>query len=135
MNNTQRLAKIEDLLKDLPKFTCVEGCDICCGPVSGTRLEWQRILKVSGRKEKEIQNEAKKSVAKYEETGQSAHLKCPLLKPGGGCSVYEVRPATCRLFGVVEHELMTCPVAGVAEGKISNEKSLQILAEIEKLGY
>jgi Fe-S-cluster containining protein len=134
MNNTARLAKIDDLYKQIPNFKCVEGCTLCCGPVAGSRLEWKRIAEVSGRSMKDIQKEAAANLAKYEATQNHDHMKCPLLKPGGGCSVYDVRPASCRLFGVVEHELMTCPVAGVPERKIPNEQATKILDEIEKLG-
>lgn len=135
MNNTQRLAKIDDLLKGLPQFKCVEGCNACCGVTGATRLEWARIVKVSGRSEKEIHGEAAKNVSAFEATDNANHLRCPLLKPGGGCSVHEVKPATCKLFGVVDTELLRCPHGGIAKRLISETEADRIMDEVERLGY
>jgi len=134
MNNTTRLASIDFLLKDLPKFQCVEGCSLCCGPFGATRLEWKRIVQVSGRSEKDIRKEAERRMANFEKTKDPLSLKCPLLTEQGKCSVYAVRPATCQLFGLVEHDLLTCPVGGIAERKIPNNEAEVIMRQIDRLG-
>ena len=102
MNNTAKLAKIDELLSALPTFRCKEGCFDCCGPVIISRLEYMRCIQASGRTAKDIKRQMQNNL-------KQGVYTCPLLDAETKrCSVYAVRPAICRLFGVVRGELV-CP--------------------------
>jgi Fe-S-cluster containining protein len=95
MNNTQRLASIDTLLAGVPQFQCVEGCADCCGPVTMTALEWKRLaVRTGDTKLKE------KTTAAAKDIMDGGHGSCPMLdKSTNKCSVYDIRPAICRVFG------------------------------------
>ncbi len=82
---------IEDIYELIPDFSCTEGCYECCrnfGVPSRTRAEDQRI--------KEFLQEHSR------QPGEAHGNTCPYLKedtPGGGCTIYPVRPFICRLYG------------------------------------
>lgn len=78
---------IEDIYGLLPDFRCLPGCTDCCrrfGVPSRSRVEDERIrayLRAQGRK-----------------IGQAQGTTCPYVSEEG-CTIYPVRPFTCRLFG------------------------------------
>ena len=81
------------LEEHLPPMRCDRDCDLCCGFVTCTRSEFQRIM------------------AYAEEHGVTALRQgstCPFYQDGR-CAVHPVRPFTCRLFGHVDDPALTCP--------------------------
>lgn len=78
---------IEDLYAIIPQLQCTPGCIECCsnfGVPSRTRIEDERLkayLKSQGR-----------------EIGRAEGTRCPYVSEKG-CTVYPVRPLTCRLYG------------------------------------
>ena len=120
MNNTVKLTEIDRLTSGLPHFECVAGCTDCCGPVVMSRLEWKRILDKLGKREGQMK------------IGDD--LLCPMLdKATHRCTVYEIRPAICKLFGVVEHPKLTCPHVK-PEQAITDSECSTIINQIARLG-
>ncbi len=78
---------IEDLYMLIPEFPCPSGCVDCCrdfGVPSRTRVEDDRLkayLREQGR-----------------EVGVATGTTCPYVS-SQGCTVYPVRPLTCRIYG------------------------------------
>jgi len=81
---------LDALYGELPKINCQGKCQESCGPIFMSGPEWQRIIRRLG----------------YEPKGRP-DLTCPMLKSDGKCSVYHIRPAICRLWGIVD--VMPCP--------------------------
>ena len=79
--------EIEDLYQLIPEVKCIPGCIECCrqfGVPSRTTVEDERIkkfLREQGR-----------------EPGQARGTCCPYVSEAG-CTIYPVRPLTCRLYG------------------------------------
>jgi len=117
MNATQRLVQIDATLAQVPPFTCKPGCSRCCGVILMSRLEWKRICDRLG----------------YEPKADDHSLDCPMLKDGR-CSIYDIRPAICRLFGAVDHKLLECPEGCRPERLIPEATSRQILKTVERFG-
>lgn len=129
MNNTAKLAKIDELLGALPTFKCKEGCFDCCGPVVMSRLEYMRCVQASGRSAKDIKRLMQDNLKRGVYT-------CPLLDgETKRCSVYAVRPAVCRLFGIVKDELL-CPHGYAPESSalLEDSQSREILRKVDELG-
>lgn len=86
---------LDDLYAMIPSMACIPGCTDCCrlfGIPSRTQEEGRRIrayLKAQGR---------------HLLTAQGT--TCPYLS-SDGCTIYPVRPFTCRLFGASLNAL--CP--------------------------
>jgi Fe-S-cluster containining protein len=94
----ERDRKLDALYAELPTIHCQGKCEESCGPIEMTRAERDRIVERTG-----------KPLAKVDKK-----LTCPLLTPAGWCSVYSIRPAICRIWGLVPS--MKCPYGCVPEG-------------------
>jgi Fe-S-cluster containining protein len=128
MSNAERLAQIDALLATIPSFKCKPGCADCCGPIHYSRLEFYRCVKASGHSLQEIREQIKKNVSRNDH-------RCPFLnRKTNQCSVYEVRPAICRVFGTTGE--LRCPhgYAPQAGQMLSEERSREILAQVKELG-
>jgi len=79
----RRRVALEALYAELPTIECRGLCAESCGPVPMGRVEWQSVCRAGGERK------------------GSGDLICPYLELSR-CSVYEVRPMLCRLWGVVE---------------------------------
>lgn len=75
----------------LPVMQCDTNCGECCGPVMATEGEFTAIEQYA----------AKNGLSPVKQG-----LTCPWYQ-GGQCTVHEVRPALCRLFG--HSPRMNCP--------------------------
>ena len=79
--------EIEDIYELIPDIQCTPGCTECCrqfGVPSRTRIEDERIRELllgCGMKLR-----------------QANGTTCPYVTDAG-CSIYPVRPLTCRLYG------------------------------------
>ncbi len=76
----------------IPSFICRPGCSDCCGPHPWTKAEHERIAAWLAERGRPL----------LRATG----LDCPYIE-NGRCSIYEVRPFICRLYGTVEG--LRCP--------------------------
>jgi hypothetical protein len=76
--------KLDALYAELPRLECQGKCAESCGPITMSRVEAERIAEVAG------------SVPTF-----GADLTCTMLRDER-CAVYAVRPAICRLWGLVE---------------------------------
>ncbi len=97
MNLDEAKSLFNRAIRKFPYFECKQLCQEACGVVCWTEAEEMVIadwLEAQGRK------------------GRVGDLKtcvCPYLE-AGACSIYEVRPIICRLFGLVkDDDRMICP--------------------------
>lgn len=128
MTNAEKLAKIDSLLSEIPTFKCKDGCADCCGPVEMSRLEYHRCVKASGRSADELRQ-------RMERNFKRKVYQCALIDPKTNrCTVYQVRPAICRIFGTTKD--LPCPhgYAPDAAQMLSDEKAREILALVGELG-
>jgi uncharacterized protein len=77
--------KLDELYATLPTVECKGLCHGACGVVTMSREEWKRICDRLGH------------APKGDET-----LRCPMLDADNRCSVYDIRPLICRLYGVAD---------------------------------
>lgn len=82
----KRYAALDVIYARIPPMRCRGLCTEACGPIAMSRLEWERIEEVRGA-----------PMPGYGPVTNS----CPLLTRDGRCSVYEVRPLICRLWGAI----------------------------------
>lgn len=128
MTNAEKLARIDSILSEIPSFKCKEGCADCCGPVEMSRLEYHRCVKASGRTAEELRQQMERNIKRN-------IYQCPLIdQKTHRCTVYQVRPAICRIFGTTKN--LPCPhgYAPDAAQMLSDEKAREILALVGELG-
>jgi Fe-S-cluster containining protein len=97
-------AEVEAWTK-VPPMQCKGLCADSCGPIEASPLE-RRLLAAHGVRLPSVEDALMEMLA-------GGDGKCPALREGR-CSVYDVRPTICRLWGVVEG--MPCPHGCVPEG-------------------
>lgn len=79
---------VEALYAEVPEFECRGLCQESCGAISMTAAERRRVEQHTGRK--------------HEPSSPCQHLG-----PMGQCTIYDVRPLVCRLWGL--SPMMRCP--------------------------
>lgn len=106
MNRTQRTKAIYDRIPDVK---CKGLCQAYCGPILMQTYEWDAI---------------KARVGTIPPIG--ADLKCPLLQSDGKCSVYDIRPLVCRLWGAIPE--MPCPFG--CEPTLTSDEGSELVVQI-----
>ncbi len=106
------LKKLVGLYSSLPSIECKGLCVESCGSIAMTEIELKRMIDKSG------------TTPTIDD-----HGTCSLLVDGK-CSVYEVRPAICRMFGVAQG--MECPFGCLPNPKYLNpEEGRRFLFQID----
>jgi len=107
-----RDALLDALYNALPTLRCQRKCQESCGPIVMSRREWERIIERIG----------------YEPVGDET-LICPLLDQHGRCTVYDIRPLICRLWGTVQK--MKCPWGCVPAEWLTDAQAHALLRQAE----
>lgn len=103
----QALIQIQQQYARIPTFTCIPGCNECCGVVPFTESEWALLTP---------EEQAKPLVS----------ARCQFATETG-CSIYERRPLLCRLFGTVNDQKMTCWKGCGPEQKLTAQQGRTIM--------
>ncbi|MFY1595573.1 hypothetical protein [Micromonospora sp. WMMD737] len=109
-----RVAELDQLYAELPAIECRGLCHESCNAIAMTPLERQRI------------RERGFDISPLD-------LPCPALTQLRRCSVRDVRPMVCRLYGLVEQ--MACPFGCRPEGGFLDDATARrLLARAEAIG-
>jgi hypothetical protein len=102
----KKTKKLKELYDRILKFQCIPGCTECCGPVALIKTERKRLkLDINMTPIKQ------------------GSLEC-VFATSEGCKIYDDRPMTCRLFGVVESLL--CPRGCRPNKNLQKNKKLKL---------
>lgn len=89
-----------------PRFACAKGCSPCChlfvavppGVAEAIATYVERHFTAEARDEVVVRLEAKVAVEASAADPMAARSPCALLDAEGACSIYPVRPLSCRSF-------------------------------------
>lgn len=96
----QKLQKVYNLI---PHGSCT-GCSSCCmESVNTFYIEYLNIYKYL-EDNQTLKNELLPKILKFYFLELIKKMPCPFLSDDNKCTIYEVRPLTCRLFGYWEKE-------------------------------
>lgn len=112
-------AAFRRLYRSVPDVSCKGLCQESCGPIAMTRWEADRIEARTGEAVGVVDPDS---------------LRCPLLTDDGRCSVYDIRPLICRLYGAVDARLMRCPHGCRPERLLTREESHELMEQAEVAG-
>lgn len=109
-------ARCRSIVDAHPDWPCAKGCAHCCRSLphlpTVTEAEWTRL--------KPALSEAQRTRLGEMRGELEAPVTCPLLDAGGACTVYDVRPISCRTYGFYTERdagLHCALVSAAAEGK------------------
>jgi Fe-S-cluster containining protein len=105
--------QLDALYAEMPALECQGKCAEACGPIAMTRVEWERITD------------------RGPVGSLAADLTCPLLVDER-CSVYDVRPTICRLWGMVES--MPCEWGCKPTRMLTNDEGRVFLERVGVIG-
>jgi Fe-S-cluster containining protein len=94
MSQAQLRRELDEIYAQVPAIDCRGKCADTCTEFPVSRLEQRIVRGVSG---KDLLTED----PRWPTRGRLKR-RCPMLTGSGRCSVYDVRPLICRLWGVAE---------------------------------
>lgn len=112
-------AEVDAMYAKLPELDCKGLCQECCGPIMMSRIEWVRIQESTGMPLEHFQKQAGETFV------------CPLLSPAGKCTVYEIRPLVCRLWGSTPKA--KCPFGCQPKRWVEESEVVALLSEADKI--
>ena len=115
--------EVAALYARIPKINCRQKCQEYCGAVVqlGAYTEAERPEVERAVREAEIVRSA-----------GTSKLACDALDLHGRCTIYEARPAICRLWGVAEG-MAPCPHGCEAERILTQAETNEILTALEAI--
>lgn len=122
-----KYAKLEELYKKIPKIECKGLCHETCAFIAASNIEQKRV------KERLHQNIfiSIESVYKNPKKFTLKDMKyCKALKDKR-CSIYNIRPLICRLYGVAEG--LECQFGCKPERIMSDEEAALLINQIDAL--
>jgi len=110
--------KLDALYRQLPTIPCQRRCGETCGPIPLTTLEADRLRRHHPTRLAQA-------------TRPDGH-RCIYLTPTERCSVYDVRPLICRVFGVVKR--MCCPWGCLPSSWMTDHDFVKLARLVEQIG-
>lgn len=115
MEKKKPLHSVAAVWAKVPTIACKGLCAHSCGPVLMSNAEW----------------------AVMRSNGLPAPVKdcldCPALA-WERCSLYDVRPLICRLWGVVDRDGMRCPHGCQPERWLTDDEAHDLLTQMTRAG-
>ncbi len=121
-----KISKLQAIYKKIPEIDCKGLCHKTCTIVPAAKIEIKRARERMGGKNPFNPTTAIKEL----EAGANKIPSCAALKDNR-CSIYTVRPAICRLYGVAIG--LECVFGCTPKTKISKQEAYTIIREIEAL--
>lgn len=119
----ERKPSLADVYARIPDVQCKGLCEDSCGPVAMSVEEDARL------RDRGISVPSMVDAVAAVERGEEYY--CPALKDGR-CTVYEDRPAICRLWGATES--MPCPHGCTPPGALTQQESYALLRQAAEAG-
>jgi Fe-S-cluster containining protein len=124
------MTKLEKIYASLPKIECKQKCQEACSLIIITRAEKVNLTK-------ELNHNPSIKIDKYHHAlfdPAKIHEEkptCKMLDKCGNCSIYNIRPLICRLFGIVKK--MQCPFGCIPERWLSDKEAQAIFKQLRSI--
>lgn len=117
--SAEMIDSLQAIYAELPNLECQGKCQEACGPILMSDTE-EQVMRSAG-----------KTVPDPIEVLQSTHTNCPHLTPFGRCSVYEIRPLICRIWGSVKS--MKCEWGCIPDEWLTDTQARSLLQRADAL--
>jgi Fe-S-cluster containining protein len=120
---TQTYQQLDLLRERIPTIQCKRLCQYACRSVPIAFVEYQRLKERVG-------------LARLLQLNDTDQHRCPLLTEDGKCSVYDIRPFICHIWGTVDMPSMVCPFGCEPEnGRLSPVEFETLWREVESISH
>lgn len=118
-----RIQQLKDIYSRLPALNCAGLCHGSCGPIALSALEAKRAYKAGNVL----------LGLKFLRPDATLLQPCKALDQETKlCTIYDVRPLICRLYGMAEG--LRCEHGCVPEREVTKEEARALLQEVMALG-
>ncbi len=117
---TTRAEALDEIYAQLPTIDCRGLCWDSCGPLDLPQVEQQRIEKEAG------------VVIDRSSWIHDGPRICPALGMLHTCTVYDIRPLICRIWGMTKR--LPCTYGCVPSRYLSEEETYSLLAKVYDIG-
>jgi hypothetical protein len=117
---------LDELYAQLPGLQCKGLCHDSCTVTDGSELERQRVIERGTSIGPAIGPRTLKAMI-----AAGNRPRCPALGPLNNCTVYDVRPLLCRVYGLTEGS--RCQHGCVPDWVISDGAMLRAFRAVEEL--
>lgn len=114
---------LKNVYESLPKIVCKKLCQESCGPIIVGAQERKEIADYLGY---DPFIEKKEILEKFKD-GKILDYNCPMLD-SGSCSIHNIRPLICRLYGVVKG--MQCRFGCVPKKFMKASKARDLIKKV-----
>ena len=111
---------LAELYAKVPSINCKGLCHTSCGIIDCSTREHELIHRNGG-----VRIPTMMEFVKRDRQGEV--IVCPALSQDGKCTVYDVRPMICRLWGTTEG--MPCPYGCEPERVLTDAEGFELLAD------
>lgn len=112
---------VEAVYAKVPSAHCKGLCVPCCAPIGPVVPLFERD-RIAARTGKNMNTTASKTGLPLE--GE----RCNMLTAAGTCSVYDIRPMICRIFGVAAD--LACPFGCDGNGSLTAAEGRELYEEL-----
>jgi Fe-S-cluster containining protein len=120
------VAELQRIYDGLPAVSCKGRCSDSCTSIDMSGLERDRI------RERGVEIAARRPVLQLLVLDRFDRVpRCAALTALNTCSVYEVRPLICRLFGVVSG--LRCEHGCVPDRELTDAEAFELIARVTDL--
>lgn len=130
-----REAELRELYERVPKIKCKGFCHTSCCFIDCSTHERVRMERATGRRLETLDAAAPGGAGSKlgHDKRPLARYRCSMLTDDGRCSVYDLRPMICRLFGAGP-DMLRCEWYCRPERVLSHEEALWLLSEANRIG-
>lgn len=124
------LREVDATYAGLPRVACQGKCQECCCPVGNLMNEFERdrIIARTGKTPNGFDVRRVEGSANVIDMDNLKNQRCNLLNADGTCSVYDIRPMVCRLYGSVPG--MSCPHDCHCDTPLTDDEGAAIIATL-----
>lgn len=119
-----KIDRVKNIYREIPEGFCQGKCFETCGPIFMSNIEKSIIIEFLGHDpfftpEYIIAN-----------ADNLACLTCPLLVDNR-CSIYDIRPLICRLYGAVEN--LKCSFGCKPKRFLTHKESVKLIKKLHRI--
>lgn len=122
-------SKLEKIYSQLPHIICKKKCHTSCGPILMSEVERERIKQKIGRDP--FLQSFDEFLHRLMQKDRDC-MTCPLLKKDTNlCTIYDIRPLICRLFGLVKK--LRCPHGCIPSRWLTDKEAKKLIDKANRL--
>lgn len=123
-------SELERIYQSLPKIECKQLCQEACSFIVVTRAEKHFLTKMLNSDPTHKMDKFHHALFTQDDVAKKK-APCKMLDSCGNCTIYNIRPLICRLFGIVKQ--MKCPFGCIPEKWLSDNEAKYLFKKLKSI--